>query len=216
MVSDDGSGKMEVEIHRIDPYNLDQKVIVQAADTLRKGGVIVYPTDTIYGLGADILNRDAVSRLFKIKRVSTQKLLSLIFSDLKDIANWAHIPNNVYRVMRRVLPGPYTFILPASKELPRNFLQLQKRRTVGIRVPDSPVARSLVDHLGRPLLSTSVPKGSDDFFTDPQEIADQYRHDIDQILDIGILPTVPSTVVDFTISPPEIIREGAGDIDALF
>lgn len=206
---------MEVEVHPIDPYNLDQKLIVQAVEILKKGGVIVYPTDTIYGLAADILNREAVSRLFKIKRVSTHKLLSLIFSDLKEIANWAHIPNTVYRVMRRVLPGPYTFILPASKEIPRNFLQLQNRRTVGIRVPDSPVARSLVDCLGRPLLSTSVPKGSDDFFTNPLEIADQFRHEIDQILDIGIMPTVPSTVVDFTCNPPEIVREGAGDVEAL-
>ena len=207
---------MVVEVQKIDDYNLDKKQIVQAAEILTKGGVIVYPTDTIYGLAADILNRDAVSRIFKIKKVSKQKLLSFIFSDFKEIANWAFIPNNAYRLMRRVLPGKYTFILPASKEVPKSIIHLQKRRTVGIRVPDSLIARSLVECLGRPMLSTSVPKGRDDFFTNPLEIAEKFKHDVDLILDKGITPNIPSTVVDFTVNPPEIIREGAGDINVLF
>lgn len=207
---------MSVDIQKIDPYNLDKKIILDAAEILANGGVIVYPTDTIYGLAADILNRDAVSRIFKIKRVSNQKLLSFIFSDFKDISNWAHIPNNAFRVMRRVLPGKYTFILPASKEVPRSLFHLQKRRTVGVRMPDSVVTRSLVKLLGRPMLSTSVPKGSDDFFTNPQEIAEQFKYDIDLILDSGITPNIPSTVVDFTVNPPEILRHGAGNIEDLF
>jgi len=207
---------MEIEIFQIDPYNVDQKLILQASDLLKRGSVIVYPTDTIYGLAADILHRDAVARIFKIKKVSRQKLLSLIFPDLKQIADWVHVPNSVYRVMRRVLPGAYTFILPAASEVPRSFLKLQNRRTLGIRVPDSAVARSLAEALGRPLLSTSVPKGSDDFITDPREIAEQYRYQIDLILDIGLMPRIPSTVVDFTVDPPEIIREGAGDVRAIF
>jgi tRNA threonylcarbamoyl adenosine modification protein (Sua5/YciO/YrdC/YwlC family) len=204
-----------VEIHRIDDYQLDEKLLIHAAEILKKGGVIVYPTDTIYGLAADIMNKEAVSRIFKIKKVSRQKLLSFIFADFEDIANWAHIPNGAYRVMRRVLPGKYTFILPASREVPRSLFNIQKRRTVGVRIPDSRVARSLVNHLGRPMLSTSVPKGSDDFFTNPQEIADQYKFQVDLILDKGIMPNIPSTVVDFTVNPPEILREGAGDINAL-
>ena len=205
-----------VEIQKIDGYNLDEKLIIHAVKILKKGGVIVYPTDTIYGLAADILNKEAVSKIFKIKKVSKQKLLSFIFADFNDIANWVHIPNKAYRIMRRVLPGKYTFILPASREVPRSIIHLQKRRTVGIRIPDSNVAQSLVTHLKRPMLSTSVPKGIDDFFTNPQEIADQYKYEVDLILDRGVTPNIPSTVVDFTVNPPEILREGAGDTQALF
>lgn len=202
------------EIQTVDIYNPDREQIIHAVDTLKKGGVIVYPTDTIYGLAADILNKEAVLKIFKIKKVSKQKLLSLIFSDLKGVADWAHIPNGAFRLMRRVLPGQYTFILPASKTLPKSIVQ--KRTTMGIRVPDSELVRRLVDELGRPLLSTSVPKGADDYFTDPNEMAERYEHEIDLILDGGIMPTLPSTVVDFTLNPPEILREGAGDVDALF
>lgn len=202
------------EIQIVDIYNPDREQIVHAVNILKNGGVIVYPTDTIYGLAADILNKEAVLKIFKIKKVSTQKLLSLIFSDLKGVADWALIPNGAFRLMRRVLPGQYTFILPASKELPKSIVQ--KRTTMGIRVPDSEVARRLVKELGRPLLSSSVPKGADDYFTDPNEMAERYEHEIDLILDGGIMPTLPSTVVDFTVNPPEILREGAGDIDALF
>jgi len=198
----------------VDIYYPDREQILHAVDILKNGGVIVYPTDTIYGLAADILNKEAVLKIFKIKKVSKQKLLSLIFSDLKGIADWAHIPNGAFRLMRRVLPGPYTFILPASKELPKSIVQ--KRTTMGVRVPDSEVVHRLVEELGRPLLSTSVPKGVDDYFTDPGEIAERYNHEIDLILDGGIMPTLPSTVVDFSVDPPEILREGAGDVSALF
>lgn len=202
------------EIQIVDIYNPDREQVLHAVDILRKGGVIVYPTDTIYGLAADILSKNAVLKIFKIKKVSKQKLLSLIFADLKGVADWAHIPNGAFRLMKRVLPGQYTFILPASKELPKSIVQ--KRTTMGIRVPDSEVARRLVEELGRPLLSASVPKGADDYFTDPQEMAERYAHEIDLILDGGIMPTLPSTVVDFSVHPPEILREGAGDVDALF
>ncbi|MCK5056049.1 MAG: threonylcarbamoyl-AMP synthase [Candidatus Aminicenantes bacterium] len=202
------------ELQIVDIYYPDREQILHAVDILKNGGVIVYPTDTIYGLAADILNKEAVLKIFKIKKVSKQKLLSLIFSDLKGIADWAHIPNGAFRLMRRVLPGQYTFILPASKELPKSIVQ--KRTTMGVRVPDSEVVRRLIDELGRPLLSSSVPKGADDYFTDPGEIAERYNHEIDLILDGGIMPTLPSTVVDFTVDPPEILREGAGDVNALF
>ncbi|MFC2156036.1 L-threonylcarbamoyladenylate synthase [Acidobacteriota bacterium] len=202
------------ELQIVDIYYPDREQILHAVDILKNGGVIVYPTDTIYGLAADILNKEAVLKIFKIKKVSKQKLLSLIFSDMKGIADWAHIPNGAFRLMKRVLPGQYTFILPASKELPKSIVQ--KRTTMGIRVPDSEVVRRLVDELGRPLLSTSVPKGADDYFTDPGEIAENYDHEIDMILDGGIMPTLPSTVVDFTVDPPEVLREGAGDVSVLF
>jgi tRNA threonylcarbamoyl adenosine modification protein (Sua5/YciO/YrdC/YwlC family) len=202
------------EIQIVDIYNPDREQIIHAVDILKKGGVIVYPTDTIYGLAADVLNKEAVLKIFKIKKVSKQKLLSLIFADLKGVADWAQIPNGAFRLMKRVLPGQYTFILPASKELPRSIIQ--KRTTIGIRVPESEVVRRLVEELGRPLLSSSVPNGADDYFTDPQEMAERYDHEIALILDGGIMPTLPSTVVDFSVTPPEILREGAGDVDRLF
>ncbi len=205
---------MSVKIQYVDIYNPDWEQIVQAVEILKKGGVIVYPTDTIYGLAADILNKDAVAKIYKIKKASKQKLLSFIFAEFKGIADWAFISNGAYRVMRRVLPGPYTFILPATTEVSRSIVE--KRQTIGVRVPDSVVAQRLAKELGRPLLSTSVPEGGDEFFTDPQEIAEKFEHDIDLILDAGVMPNVPSTIVDFTVDPPVIVREGAGDISLLF
>lgn len=207
---------MAVEIQQVERDYPHRKQIMYAANILRRGGVIIYPTDTIYGLAADILNKEAIARIFKIKNVSKHKLLSFICRDLQHISEWAHIPNRAFRVMKRVVPGPYTFILPVSKGVPRAILE--KRKTVGVRVPDSLVSLSLVEELDRPLLSTSVPRGDglDDFFTDPHELAALFPHDIDLILDAGILPNNPSTIVDFTVDPPEIIRKGAGDINALF
>jgi len=207
---------MAVEIQEIHTDTPHRRMIKHAVRVLEQGGVIVYPTDTIYGLAADIIRKDAVERILKIKKASKHKLMSLIFPDLKNIADWVHVSSPVYRIMRRVLPGKYTFILPASKEVPKAVLE--KRRTLGIRVPDNEVCRALAEELGRPLLSTSVPKGEheDDFYTDPVEIAERFRHEIDLILDAGVMPNLPSTVVDFSVDPPEVIREGAGDVDALF
>jgi len=204
---------MAVEIQHIDLENPHRKQFIHASSILKSGGVIVYPTDTVYGLACDVMNKNAVARIFKIKEVSHQKLLSFIFSDLSDIAKWAHIPNNAFRIMKRALPGKFTFILPASGDVPKSILG--KRRTIGVRVPDCEVARSLVEELGRPLLSASVPKGRDDYFTDPDEIAETFKNDIDLILHAGIIPNIPSTVIDFTTDPPEVIREGAGDISLI-
>ena len=203
---------MAVEIQKIDLHN--KKQIIHAVNILKEGGVIVYPTDTIYGLGADILNKEAILKIFQIKKVSKHKLLSLICPDFRSISDWAHVPNSAFRIMRRVLPGKYTFILPASKEAPKMILK--KRHTLGIRIPDSITARLLAAELGRPILNTSVPKGEDDFFTDPQEIVERFKYDIDLILDAGMMPNIPSTVVDFTTDPPKILRKGAGDINTLF
>jgi len=205
---------MAVEVQEIYTDTPHKRLIQHAVKILEKGGVIVYPTDTIYGLAVDVLNKSGVERILKIKQESKHKLMSLIFPDLSNIGDWVYIPTSVFRVMKRVLPGKYTFILQASKEVPKSILQ-QKRKTLGIRVPDNEISRRLVEELGRPILSTSVPKGADDFFTDPMEIASRFKHDIDLILDAGLMPNIPSTIVDFSVDPPEIIREGAGDIDAL-
>jgi len=190
------------------------RLITEAAEILDTGGIVVYPTDTIYGIGVDLFNKTAIERVLRIKKASDHKLLSFICQDLKEVSRWALIPDQAYPIMRRVLPGPYTFILRASREIPK--IMLQKRKTVGIRIPDSAIPHALAAELGRPILSTSVPMGSDGYYTDPQEIAQTYNHNIDLILDAGIMFNSPSTVVDFSGSEPEIIREGAGDVDALY
>ncbi|HNX97465.1 MAG TPA: L-threonylcarbamoyladenylate synthase [Candidatus Aminicenantes bacterium] len=200
---------MAIEVQQIDPEYPQTRLIRHAKEVLERGGIVIYPTDTIYGLGADIRSRPALERILKIKKASNQKLLSFILPDFSDIADWAHMPTSAYRLMKRVVPGKYTFVLPASKMVPDTLLQ--KRSTVGIRIPDAPVALRLAAELGRPLLSTSVPLGGDGFYTDPGEMAKQFALDVDLILDAGILANVPSTIIDFTSGSPVILRHGAGD-----
>jgi tRNA threonylcarbamoyl adenosine modification protein (Sua5/YciO/YrdC/YwlC family) len=204
---------MAVEIQKIDLEHPHKRLLLHAVNILKAGGLIVYPTDTIYGLGADLFNKGAMARIFKIKKTSRLKLLSFICLDLAAVAEWAYVPTSAYRVMRRVTPGKFTFILQASKEVPK--ILLQKRLTVGVRIPDSAVALGLVRELGHPLLSTSVPQGEDDYYTDPAAIAETYKHDVDLILDAGIQANLPSTIVDFSGQVPAIIRHGAGAVDLL-
>ncbi len=204
---------MSAEVQKIYLEHPQKRLLVRAAEILRNGGIVVYPTDTIYGLGIDLFHKKAIERVLRIKKESRHKMLSFILPDLKEIAEWAIVPDYAYRIMRRVVPGPYTFILRATKKVPKLLLSNQK--TVGIRIPDSEVAIELVRELGRPILSTSVPQGSDGFYTDPAEIAERFKNEIDLILDAGIMPNKPSTVVDFSGPEPEILREGAGDVDAL-
>ncbi|MBU4268782.1 MAG: threonylcarbamoyl-AMP synthase [Acidobacteria bacterium] len=199
---------MAVEIQKIDLNHPHKRLLQHAVNILKDGGLIVYPTDTIYGLGADLFNKGAIERIFKLKKTSRRKLLSFICPDLAAVADWAYVPTSAYRVLRRVTPGKYTFVLRAGKLVPK--ILLQKRPTVGVRIPDSAVALGLVRELGRPLLSTSVPQGEVDYYTDPLVIAETFRHDIDLILDAGILANLPSTIVDLSGSAPAIIRFGAG------
>jgi len=189
-----------------------QRVIKQAVKCIKEGGIIVYPTDTIYGLAADLYNKKAMERILKIKN-SKKKLLSFILPDLKDISTFANVPDYAYKLMRRVTPGPYTFVFNATKEVPK--LLLFNRKTVGIRIPDAPLALKILQELGNPLLSTSVPLGDDGYHTDPYEIKSKYDNDIDLILDAGVMFNNPSTVVDFTGDEVTILREGAGDINVL-
>ena len=202
------------EVHKIFPDHPQARLIKHAVEVMKDGGIIVYPTDTIYGLGADLFNKDAMQRILRIKKASKQKLLSFVCPDLKDISNWAVIPNYAYRIMRRVIPGQYTFILRATKQVPK--ILVQKRKTVGIRIPDFKVIQSLLQELGRPILSTSVPQGEDGYYTDPQEIAHRFNNEIDLILDAGVMFNKPSTIVDFSADEPNILREGSGSIDALY
>ena len=205
---------MNSKVIDILPENPDQRCIDIAVNELGHGGIICYPTDTVYGLGASIRNKTAIEKISRIKRIANNKLLSFICKDLKDIAHYAHVSNHAYKTMRRCLPGPFTFILPATSETPK--LLSQKRRTVGIRIPDSLLCQLIVDQLGMPILSTSVPAGPDEILNDPYEIERRMGDKLDLILNGGILVSEPSTVVDLTSDEPKIIREGAGDIGLIY
>ena len=189
----------------------EPRKIRRAVDALESGGVIAYPTDTVYGLGCDILNKHAVERLYALKGMDKSHPLAFICPDLSDIAKYAVVDNQVYRVLRHYLPGPYTFILEATRDVPK-MLQM-KRRNVGIRVPASPTVHALVRELGRPIVSSTAAHTGEEPFVDPHEIDAEFRG-LAMVLDGGAGGLVPTSVVDLTCTPPEIVREGAGDVEA--
>ena len=194
--------------------NPDQRSIQKAVNILESGGIISYPTDTVYGLGASIMNKRAFEQISRIKKIANHKLLSFICKDLKDISLYAHVSNHAYKIMRRCLPGPFTFVLPATNETPKRLYQ--KRRTVGIRIPDSKLCFALVEQLGVPILSTSVPAGPDEILNDPFEIERRFGDKLDLIFNGGLLVSMPSTVVDLTEIEPVILRKGAGDLSLIY
>jgi tRNA threonylcarbamoyl adenosine modification protein (Sua5/YciO/YrdC/YwlC family) len=195
-------------IHLQDP---EPRVVRKAAETLREGGIVIYPTDTVYGLGCSIENREAIERVHLIKRQRTDKPFSFVCADLKHISEYAHVSNNAFKVMKKLIPGPYTFILPAGKmkSLPR--ILVSKRKTVGIRVPDSRIALAIVRELGHPILSTSVSLETGEVLNDPAVIVERFRNQVDMIIDGGVSLSSPSTVLDLTGDNAEIVRQGAGD-----
>lgn len=198
----------------IDPVEPEHWLLAQVVKILKKGGVVVIPTDTVYGFACDIGCDQAVERIYRLKGMSDKKLLSVVCSDLTMAAQYTRgIPNTLFRVVRRKLPGPYTFILPSSKELPR--VMRKNRATVGIRVPDCPIALQLVEQCGMPLLSTSVAVAPGKWLLDPREIEEEYRYDIDLVVDGGVLFADPSTVIDFSGPEPVLVREGKGPVDFL-
>lgn len=198
---------MLIHIHPVDPQ---PRLISQVAEVLRKGGVIIYPTDTIYGIGCDISQPKAIERICRIKEVSLQKAqFSFICYDLSDLSHYARqIDTSVYRLLKQHLPGPYTFILEASRQVPK--LLKTKKDTVGIRVPDNAIARAIVKELGNPIISASLPGDFVEDYTDPDFIHDKFEKLVDVVIDGGIGGTEPSTVIDFTKGEPSVIREGAG------
>lgn len=193
----------------VHPQNPQGRAIGRAVDALRDDGVVAYPTDTVYGLGCDITSRHAVDRIVRIKGRDPKKPMSFVCSDLSDISRYARVSNFAYRILKRFLPGPYTFVLEASREVPK--MLLTKRKTVGIRVPDHPVCLALVGQLGRPILSTSANATGAEPLNDPAEIRDALGKQIDVILDAGVLPRVPSTVISLADDRVTVLREGAGD-----
>lgn len=199
---------MLIHIHPKDPQ---PRLLRQVAEVLRNGGVIIYPTDTIYGLGCDIQQQKAVERICRIKGVDPQKAqLSFVCHDLSHLSNYAkQLNTSVYRSLKQHLPGPYTFILGASKSVPR--LLKTKKDTVGIRVPDNAIARCIVQELGNPILSASLPGDYVEEYTDPEIIEEKFGKLVDLVIDGGIGGMIPSTIIDYTSDTPELVRMGAGE-----
>lgn len=204
---------MLIHIH---PDNPQQRNISTVIDCLRNGGVIIYPTDTIYGIGCDIYNADAIARICRIKGIDPKKAqFSFICSSLSNLSDYTKsVDTPVFRMLKKALPGPYTFILEASKVVPK--MLKTKKDTVGIRVPDNKICNAIVTQLGHPIMSASLPMDIDvEYFTDPELMHDQFEKLVDIVIDGGIGGIVPSTVIDCSDGVPELIREGAGDWKSL-
>lgn len=199
---------MLIHIHPADPQ---ERLIEQVVQTLKQGGVIIYPTDTIYGLGCDIFQHKAIERICRIKNVQPQKAnLSFVCYDLSDLSHYTkQLSTPVYRKLKQYLPGPYTFILEASKQVPK--ILKTKKDTVGIRVPDNKIARCIVKELGNPILSATLPAEFVEDFTDPEIIHAKFQKLVNIVIDGGVGGMIPSTIIDFTKDEPEVIREGAGE-----
>ena len=200
---------MLINIHPKDPQ---PRLTKQVAECLADGGVIIYPTDTIYGLGCDIMNHKAIERICSIKQVDPHKAqLSFICRDLSQLSDYTRgIDTPLYRLLKSYLPGPYTFILPASKQVPK-ILQSNKS-TIGLRIPDNNICQSFLEALGHPILSASLPGEMVEEYTDPEVIAEKFDGRVDMIIDGGIGGMTPSTIVDCTTAEWKIIRQGAGEI----
>ncbi len=194
----------------IDPVHPEPRKVQRAVAALEAGEVIAYPTDTVYGLGCDLFNKRAIERLYQIKGMSSGKPLAFICHDLADIARYALVDNQQYRLLKRHLPGPYTFILEATREVPK--LVLMKRKQVGIRVPNHAVIVAITQALGRPVISTTAGPQGGEAYVDPFEIADAYPQ-LSLVLDAGAGGVMPTTIVDITGGQVVVTREGAGDPD---
>jgi tRNA threonylcarbamoyl adenosine modification protein (Sua5/YciO/YrdC/YwlC family) len=195
-------------IHPVDPQ---PRLIRQAAEIVRSGGVIAYPTDSSYALGCRIADAPAAERIRALREVDDQHHLTLVCRDLAEVGRYAQLDNWQFRIVKEGVPGSFTFLLPASREVPRR-LKHPRRRTIGIRVPDNAVVRALLSELGEPLLSsTLIPPGAADPLNDPAEIRAQYEHAVDLIIDSGACHLEPTTVVDLAVSPPVVVRLGRGD-----
>ena len=195
---------------RIHPENPQARQLAMVKECLNDGGIIAYPTDTIYGLGCSILHHNAVEKICAIKKVDPEKAqLSFICADLSDLSAYAKsIDNALYRILKKTLPGPYTFILPASKQVPK-ILQ-SKKKTIGLRIPNNKIALSIIETLGHPILSASFPGENVEDYTDPEIIYEHWSNQIDMVVDGGIGGIFPSTVIDCTKDEYVLLRQGLG------
>ena len=202
-----------IKIYKDNPNPTEINKVV---DVLKKGGLVIYPTDTVYGLGCDITNTKAVEKIARIKGIKLEKAnFSFICNDLSHLSDYVkQIDTSTYKLLKRALPGPYTFILPGSKSLPKVF---KNKKTVGIRVPDNTIARAIVEALGNPIISTSIYDEDDvlEYTTDPELIFEKWQHLVDGVIDGGFGDNYASTIIDLTVAEPVVIREGKGSLDIL-
>ncbi len=197
-------------IIKINPLNPPPRLIKKVVDQLKKGALISYPTDTYYGIGCDIMNKKSISKIYLLKQRSKNKPFSFICSDLKNISHYAKVSNYAYKTMKRLLPGPYTFILEGSKLVPK--IMLTKRKTAGIRVPASNICIALIKELGNPIISTSATKPDGTALNDPSLINDYFENQIKIVIDGGSTPGEPSSIISLIDDEPEILRSGLGDV----
>jgi tRNA threonylcarbamoyl adenosine modification protein (Sua5/YciO/YrdC/YwlC family) len=197
-------------ILEINPEHPEPRKIKKVVEVLTHGGIIAYPTDTFYGIGCDLFNKEAIEKIYLLKRRPKQKPFSFICCDLKNISEYAQVTNYAYKSMKRLLPGPYTFIMEGSRLVPR--IMLTKRRTVGIRVPDHEISLAIVRELGHPVISTSATDPEGHVLEGPREIKEKLGYALDLIIDGGAIRGAPSSVISLIDDTPEILREGSGDV----
>ena len=195
---------------KINPHNPQQRLISRVGGVLKAGGIVVYPTDTHYGIGCDIMNKKAIERIYRLKQRDKNKPFSFVCSGLKNISHYAKVSNYAYKTMRRLLPGPYTFILEGSKLVPK--IMLTQRKTAGIRVPDNKICMALVEELGNPIISTSATMPDGSILNDASLIHDVFKNRIDIVIDGSIVSGNASSVISLMNDEPEILRKGSGDI----
>ncbi|APQ18700.1 L-threonylcarbamoyladenylate synthase [Maribacter hydrothermalis] len=204
------------EFIKIYEENPNPKEIKRVVDILRKGGLVIYPTDTVYGLGCDITNTKALEKIARIKGIKLAKAnWSFICTDLSNLSDYVRqIDTATFKILKRALPGPYTFILPGNNSLPKEF---KKKKTVGIRVPDNSIVKALVEGLGNPIVSTSIRDDDDvlEYTTDPELIYEKWDNLVDVVIDGGYGGNIGSTIIDVSTGYPEVIREGKGSLDIL-
>ena len=195
----------------INAKNPQMRLIRRVVEDLKRGGIIAYPTDTYYGIGCDIMNKKAIEKIYQIKQRNKNKPFSFICSGLKNISHYAKVSNYAYKNMKRLLPGPYTFILEGSKLVPK--IMLTKRKTAGIRVPDNAICLALVEELGNPIITTSATMPDGSILHDPSLIHDFFQSRVDFVIDGGMpIPGQPSSIISLINDLPEIIRKGIGDV----
>ena len=208
---------MQTQFIKLYPDNPDRNKIQQIVKVLRNGGVIIYPTDTVYGMGCDIFNSKAIDRIKRIKQLKGNRIdMSFICYDLSNIAEYTKsLPTPVFKLMKKTLPGPFTFILNSSNKVPK-ILNTSKK-TVGIRIPDNNIPRDIVNELGSPIITTSIKDDDEviEYSTDPELILEKFDGLVDIVIDGGYGNVTPSTVIDYTGAEPEILREGLGDLSLI-
>ncbi len=203
-------GRARRMIISINSNNPQQRLIVKVVEALKEGGLIGYPTDTIYGIGCDLFKNEAIEKIYRLRKHDRMKPLSFICSGLTDISQYAQVSNYAYKTMKRLLPGPYTFILEATKLVPK--FAMTKQKTVGIRVPDNRICLSIVERLGHPIISTSVYKPNEELYSDPADIEEKFGKQLKLVIDGGIIVAEHSSVIDLTNEEPRVLRRGKGDV----